>query len=92
MTGISRRDILTTLAVGAAGMSAFGRERQALAAEAMIADAAPALTGTVVLPDSPDYDEARQLWDRLFVSYPYAIVFCENADDVVNAVKAKVGL
>lgn len=86
MTGISRRNVLATLAVGAAGIGAFGRERQAFAAEAAVGDAAPALTGTVVFPDSPDYDEARQLWDRLFVSYPYGIVFCENADDVVNAV------
>lgn len=86
MTRLSRRDVLTRLAVGAAGVGAFGRQRQAFAAETATADAVPGLTGKVVFADSPDYDEARQLWDRLFVSYPYAIIFCENADDVVNAV------
>src|SRR5919107_4020163 len=44
------------------------------------------LTGRLVFPDSPDYESARLLWARQFSKFPLIIVFCQNVQDVVNAV------
>jgi FAD/FMN-containing dehydrogenase len=35
----------------------------------------------------PGYEAARISWNRLYSRYPEAIVFCSDAQDVVNAVK-----
>jgi FAD/FMN-containing dehydrogenase len=44
------------------------------------------LTGRLVFPDSPDYESARLLWARQFSKFPLVIVFCQNVQDVVNAI------
>ena len=44
------------------------------------------LTGDVVRPDDPRYEQARQGWNQLYQRYPQAIVYCQQAADVVNAV------
>jgi FAD/FMN-containing dehydrogenase len=44
------------------------------------------LTGRLVFPDSPDYESARVLWARQFSTFPLVIVFCQNVQDVVNAI------
>jgi FAD/FMN-containing dehydrogenase len=44
------------------------------------------LTGRLVFPDSPDYESARVLWARQFSSFPLVIVFCQDVQDVVNAI------
>jgi FAD/FMN-containing dehydrogenase len=44
------------------------------------------LTGRLVYPDSPDYESARLLWARQFSKFPLVIVFCQNVQDVVNAI------
>ena len=44
------------------------------------------LTGRLVYPDSPDYESARLGWARQFSRFPLVIVFCQNAQDVVNAI------
>jgi FAD/FMN-containing dehydrogenase len=44
------------------------------------------LTGRLVYPDSPDYESARLLWARQFSTFPLVIVFCQNVQDVVNAI------
>jgi FAD/FMN-containing dehydrogenase len=44
------------------------------------------LTGEVVRPDDAGYEAARIGWNRLYSRYPEAIVFCNVAQDVVNAV------
>src|SRR5215210_4692729 len=44
------------------------------------------LTGRLVFPDSPDYESARLLWARQFSTFPLVIVFCQNVQDVVNAI------
>ena len=44
------------------------------------------LTGRLVFPDSPDYESARLGWARQFSRFPLTIVFCQNAQDVVNAI------
>ena len=44
------------------------------------------LTGRVVFHDSPDYESARLLWAQQFSSFPLAIDFRRNVQDVVNAI------
>jgi FAD/FMN-containing dehydrogenase len=43
------------------------------------------LTGRLIFPDSPDYESARLLWARQFSKFPLVIVYCQNVQDVVNA-------
>jgi FAD/FMN-containing dehydrogenase len=50
-----------------------------------VAPAGTQLTGRLVYPNDADYAAARAGWDKLFSSYPKVIVFCQNTDDVVNA-------
>jgi FAD/FMN-containing dehydrogenase len=45
------------------------------------------LTGRVIWPQDPDYDEARQSFNARFSRFPAAIVVCDNARDVGNAVR-----
>ena len=45
------------------------------------------LTGEVVRSGDPGYEAARIGWNRLYSRYPQAIVFCNVAQDVVNAVE-----
>lgn len=44
------------------------------------------LTGTVVTPDNPAYEEARLMWNRAIDKFPGAIVFCDSKCDVRNAI------
>ena len=44
------------------------------------------LTGEIVRPADSGYELARIGWNRLYARYPGAIVFCNVAQDVVNAV------
>ncbi len=45
------------------------------------------LTGRIVLPGSPNYDQARMDYNSRFIKYPLGIVFCQCIEDVMNAVK-----
>lgn len=47
------------------------------------------LTGKVIHPKDADYDQARRVSNYYSSKYqfPHAIVYCQNADDVQNAVK-----
>src|SRR5215510_2401371 len=45
------------------------------------------LTGEVVRPGDTGHEAARIGWNRLYSHYPKAIVFCNVAQDVVNAVE-----
>jgi FAD/FMN-containing dehydrogenase len=51
-----------------------------------LATAGSELTGRLVFPDSPDYESARLGWARQFSKSPLVIVFCQNVQDVVNAI------
>lgn len=42
------------------------------------------LTGRIVVPGDPDYNEARRDFNTLFSKYPRVIVFCQEVQDVVN--------
>jgi len=44
------------------------------------------LTGRVVTPDDPYYHELRQVYNRAVQKFPLAIVYCQNQEDVSNAV------
>lgn len=46
-----------------------------------------ALTGIVITPEDPEYDEARQEYNRAIQKYPLAIVYCLKIRDVSNAVR-----
>jgi len=45
------------------------------------------LTGEVVHAGDCTYEEARLGWNRLYSRYPATIVFCANAQDVINAIQ-----
>jgi FAD/FMN-containing dehydrogenase len=47
----------------------------------------PRLTGRVVLPGDPGYDEARTNFNLRFDVRPLVIVFCQTTCDVANAVR-----
>ncbi|MBU2703315.1 FAD/FMN-containing dehydrogenase [Sporomusaceae bacterium BoRhaA] len=44
------------------------------------------LTGRVVTPGDPEYEQARQEYNEAIDSYPAAIVYCFNPCDVANAI------
>jgi len=45
------------------------------------------LTGEVVGPAAPDYEEARRIWNGMIDRHPVAIARCANADDVSTCVR-----
>ena len=45
------------------------------------------LRGTVVTPDSPDYDETRKLYNAMIDKKPAIIARCSDVADVIRAVK-----
>lgn len=44
------------------------------------------LTGEIILPSNPKYDESRTLYNLYFNYFPIAVVYAKNIDDVSNAV------
>ncbi|MDN4527383.1 FAD-dependent oxidoreductase [Fictibacillus fluitans] len=44
------------------------------------------LTGEVITRFSPQYEEARQEWNRAVQKFPLVIVYCSTVDDVRNAI------
>lgn len=45
------------------------------------------LTGRVVLPGDPGWDDARKAFNQRFDVQPKAVVYCQSTNDVVNAVR-----
>lgn len=45
------------------------------------------LTGRIVVPGDPEYNLARQEFNTFFNKYPLVIVFAQDTQDVVNAVR-----
>lgn len=50
----------------------------------MIADFIAGLRGTAVLPDDPDYDQARSIWNGAHDRRPALIVRCAGVSDVIR--------
>jgi FAD/FMN-containing dehydrogenase len=44
------------------------------------------IKGSVLIPDDPGYEEARQIWNAMIDRRPAMIVQCANADDVPPAI------
>jgi FAD/FMN-containing dehydrogenase len=44
------------------------------------------LDGTIILPGSPGYDEARSIWNAMIYRKPAIIVRCQTEADVIHAV------
>ncbi len=51
----------------------------------------PGFTGTVVYPDSADYDSARRLFNGLIDKRPAVVLQCRSRADIVAAVRYAVG-
>ena len=45
------------------------------------------LTGTVIYPDDPEYQQARMNWNPFTNALPIVFVFAQQKEDVANAVK-----
>ena len=50
-------------------------------------DLAERLTGAVIGPDHPEYDEARRVWNGMIDRRPAAIARCAGPDEVATAVR-----
>ncbi|WP_026892363.1 FAD-binding oxidoreductase [Lacrimispora aerotolerans] len=53
----------------------------------MYLEKSPNLTGRIVLPEDPQYNTARQVFNTFFDRYPLVIVFAQETRDVINAIK-----
>ncbi|MFT9497349.1 lipase family protein [Anaerosolibacter sp.] len=53
----------------------------------MHCDKEPKLTGRIVLPEDSQYNVARQEFNTFFNRFPLVIVFAQETQDVVNAVR-----
>ena len=45
------------------------------------------IKGDIITPGDPEYNEARQEWNRRIQKYPRAIVYCENRKDVSRSIE-----
>ena len=54
--------------------------------EHALAAFAPSISGGVLQPGDPDYDQARQVWNGMVDRHPALIARCENSEDVRNAI------
>ncbi|MEO8607900.1 MAG: FAD-binding oxidoreductase [Chloroflexota bacterium] len=45
------------------------------------------LSGTIITPNDPDYEQARKAWDLTLNHYPAAIVVAKDAQDIMAAVR-----
>jgi FAD/FMN-containing dehydrogenase len=55
--------------------------------EAAAAHLRTTLTGTLVTPDDPSYDETRALFNAMIDRRPAAIALCETEDDVAESIR-----
>jgi FAD/FMN-containing dehydrogenase len=56
------------------------------AADLPLEDLSTRLSGDVVTPTDPAYDDARRVWNGMVNAYPTAIAYCHSVGDVVASV------
>lgn len=44
------------------------------------------LTGKIIAKESFEYEESRLAWNRAIEKYPLVIIYCNNEEDVINAI------
>ncbi|MBS6502046.1 MAG: FAD-binding oxidoreductase [Clostridium sp.] len=44
------------------------------------------LTGKIITKESFEYEESRLAWNRAIEKYPLVIIYCNNEEDVINAI------
>ena len=72
----------------AAALSAVGPKGDKVTiGDKVVADLQKSIKGGVVLPDSPDYEAARKIWNGSFNKRPAMVVRCADAKDVASAVQ-----
>ena len=54
--------------------------------DATLQDLRESLSGTVILPDDPAYDDTRSVWNAMHDRRPALLVRCAGADDVATGV------
>src|SRR5215212_3156672 len=86
----AHRTTRRTFAASGSAAVAWGIARQS-PLETLLSAPSPArsvgLTGRVIWPQDPSYDEARQSFNARFSRFPSAIVVCDNMSDVRNAIR-----
>ncbi|HEU0115279.1 MAG TPA: FAD-binding oxidoreductase, partial [Thermomicrobiales bacterium] len=83
---LTRRTLVS--AGGASLLRALARSKSTAPSLAAPATPAPvALTGDVIWPSDPAYDEARLDFNSRFSRFPLAVIVCSATIDVQNAVK-----
>ena len=55
--------------------------------ESEITDLKNQLCGNVILPDNPEYDNARKVYNAMIDKHPGIIIKCNDVADVIAAVK-----
>src|SRR3954471_9145959 len=55
--------------------------------EATLAEFEQGLSGRLIRPDDPEYDEARSIWNGAHDKYPAMVVRCAGVADVIRAVE-----
>ncbi|MCG6859997.1 MAG: FAD-binding oxidoreductase, partial [Chromatiaceae bacterium] len=45
------------------------------------------MRGPIILPDDPEYDQARSIWNAMVDKRPGAIARCTGVADVMHAVR-----
>src|SRR3954468_18532310 len=55
--------------------------------EATLAEFEQGLSGRLIRPDDPEYDDARSIWNGAHDRYPALIVRCAGVADVIRAVE-----
>src|SRR5437868_807204 len=55
--------------------------------ESTIQELRESLRGRIALPETPDYDEARTVWNAMIDRRPGLVIRCADAVDVVQSVR-----
>src|SRR6202035_1077700 len=74
-----------TALISEQGISEVAEQSAAPVDTATIRKLASAVTGSVITPEAPEYESARQVFNRAFDRRPALIVRCAGAPDIARA-------